>query len=172
MIWPDWKIEAACEADSPLIWPFRKEQLNPASYDLRLGDEIMIEVADTKDLQLLDISGRTEERPYWLDPGHFCLAASQEFFNLPPQVAGEFKLKSSRAREGYENLLAGFADPGWHGSRLTLELKNMRRFHPLGLYPGLLIGQMIFLQMLGEPLQTYKTTGRYNGDPGVQASKG
>ena len=66
MIWPDWRIEQACEADPPLIWPFRKEQLGPASYDLRLGGELMIEVADTPELQRLDISDRTKERPYWL----------------------------------------------------------------------------------------------------------
>ena len=132
MIWPDWKIEQACEAEQPLIWPFRKEQLNPASYDLALGDSIMIEVADTPELQRLDISDRTKERPYLLEPGHFILAESQEVFNIPTCVACEFKLKSSRAREGLEHLHtepdegldhldARFCDPGWYGSRLTME---------------------------------------------------
>lgn len=172
MIWPDWRIEAACEAEPPLIWPYRKEQLNPASYDLTLGNTIMIEVADTSELQELDISGKTREHPYLLEPSHFVLAESQEVFNIPNQVAGEFKLKSSRARSGLEHLHAGFADPGFHGSRLTLELVNMRRFHPLPLYPGLLVGQMVFEQMLGSPLTSYAQTGRYNGDMKVTASKG
>ena len=172
MIWPDWKIEQACEAEPPLIWPYRKEQLGPASYDLRLGNTIMIEVADTPELQELDISGKTKEHPYLLEPGHFMLAESQEVFNIPTWVAADFKLKSSRARSGLEHLHAGFADPGWHGSRLTMEFVNMCRFHPQRLYPGFLVGQMVFTQMLGTPLTSYAQTGRYNGDLRVTASKG
>ena len=91
MIWPDWKIEAACWADDPLIWPFRKEQLNPASYDLRL--EIMIEV-DTKDLQLLDISDRTEERPYWLTLGIFALLLLKNFFIYLRRLQVNLSLKA------------------------------------------------------------------------------
>jgi len=170
MIWPDWKIEQACEAEQPLIWPFRKEQLNPASYDLALGDSIMIEVADTPKLQRLDISDRTKERPYLLEPNHWVLAETKEVFNLPNYLAAEFKLKSSRAREGYQHMLAGYCDPGWNGSKLTLELKNVRRFHPLPLYPDLLIGQMIFCQMLVSPLTSYAQTGHYNNHLQVMPS--
>ena len=83
-----------------MIWPFRKEQLNPASYDLTLGSTIMIEVADTPELQRLDISDRTKERPYLLEPGHFILAESQEVFDIPNYVACNFE-KSSRARESW-----------------------------------------------------------------------
>ena len=61
---------------------------------------------------------------------------------------------------------------GWHGSRLTMEFVNVRRFHPQHLYPGRLVGQMVFKQMLGAPLKDYKETGRYNGDLKVTASKG
>ena len=172
MIWPDWKIEQACEAEQPLIWPFRKKQLNPASYDLTLGNTIMIEVADTPELQELDISGKTREHPYLLEPGHFVLAESQEVFNIPNYAVCNFELKSSRAREGLEHLKAGFGDCGWHGSRLTMEFVNMRRFHPQHLYPGRLVGQMVFKQMLGAPLTSYAQTGRYNGDMKVTASKG
>ena len=170
MIWPDWKIEQACEAEPPLIWPFRKEQLGPASYDLRLGGELMIEVADTPELQRLDISDRTKERPYWLDPDHWVLAETEEMFNLPNYLAAEFKLKSSRAREGANHALAAYCDPGWHGSKLTLELMCARRFHPVPLYPGFLIGQMIFTQMLAVPLKSYAQTGHYNNHLQVMPS--
>jgi dCTP deaminase len=69
-------------------------------------------------------------------------------------------------------MLAGFCDPGWHGSKLTLELKNARRFHDLPLYPGLKIGQMVFHKMYASPLRDYSETGRYNRDRSVAASKG
>jgi dCTP deaminase len=81
-------------------------------------------------------------------------------------------LKSSRAREGLEHLLAGYCDPGWHGSRLTLELHNSRRFHNIPLWPGMKIGQMVFHVIAGTPERTYRETGRYNGDTQVTASRG
>ena len=130
----------------------------------------MIEVADTPELQRLDISDRTKERPYWLDPDHWLLAATEEVFNLPNFLAAEFKLKSSRARAGANHALAAYCDPGWHGSMLTLELMCSRRFHPVPLYPGLLIGQMIFTQMLGTPLKSYAQTGHYNNHLQVMPS--
>ena len=87
-------------------------------------------------------------------------------------MAAQFVLKSSRAREGLEHLLAGFCDPSWHGSRLTLELSNARRHHSVPIWPGMKIGQMVFHLITGTPERTYAVTGRYNGDLGVTASKG
>ncbi len=90
---------------------------------------------------------------------------------MPEDVAGLFFLKSSRAREGYENLHAGYADPGWHGSALTLELKNARQLQPLPVYPGLKIGQMVFFRMSSKPALSYAAVGHYNNDKLVAASK-
>ena len=104
-----------------------------------------------------------------LQPGEFCLAETLELFNLPDDICSTFLLKSSRAREGYGHMLAGFADPGWHGSRLTLELKNERLHHPLPLYPGLKIGQMVFHRMT-PPLRSYRETGHYNNHLTVMPS--
>jgi dCTP deaminase len=59
-------------------------------------------------------------------------------------------------------LLAGWCDPGWHGSRLTLELKNERLHHAIPLFPGLKIGQMVFHAMSNTPMKSYRETGHYN----------
>jgi dCTP deaminase len=91
---------------------------------------------------------------------------------LPDYVAGVFCLKSSRARDGWDHAEAGFCDPGWYGSRLTMELKNSRRLNALPIWPGMRIGQMKFLLVSGTPERTYAQTGRYNADLGVTASKG
>lgn len=155
-----------------MVWPFVPALLNPASLDVTLGDNIMIEVADQRQLVAMNISDRTAEDPYWMLPSEFCLAETREVFAIPENISAQFVLKSSRAREGYENLLAGWCDPGWHGSRLTLELKNVRRFHDLPLYPGLKIGQMVFHRMDSMPHRNYAETGRYNNDQQVAASKG
>jgi dCTP deaminase len=165
----DWEIRARCEK-SEMVVPFDAELLNPASLDVLLGDNLMIETMYQEELVRLDISGRTEDDPYLLMPGHFCLAETREFFNLPDDISAQFVLKSSRARSGLNHLLAGWCDPGWHGSKLTLELKNERRNCPLRLYPGLKIGQMVFHFMSNVPQASYALTGHYNNHATVMPS--
>jgi len=157
----DWEIRSLCQA-SQMVWPFDEKLLNPASLDVRLGSNLMIEVRDQPELMRIDISERTEDEPYLLLPGEVCLAETIEQFNLPDDISAEFVLKSSRARDFYGHMLAGWCDPGWHGSKLTLELKNERRYHPLPLYPNLKIGQMVFFRMSAIPLKSYALTGHYN----------
>ena len=59
-------------------------------------------------------------------------------------------------------MLAGWIDPGFHGSRLTLELKNETKYTDLPLYPGLKIGQIVFHKMNNVPQASYAVTGNYN----------
>ncbi len=59
----DWEIRSLCE-QSQMVWPFRADLLNPASLDLVLGNEIMIEVADQRELVRMSIAERTAEDPY------------------------------------------------------------------------------------------------------------
>ena len=169
----DWEIKNLCEAG--MIEGYAEDLINPASLDVRLGGRLMIEVADTKDFVNVDISHRTSKNPYRLMPGEFCLAETKEIFHISDTLSAQFVLKSSRAREGYENLLAGWIDPGFglsKGSRLTLELVNARRHWDLPLYPGMKIGQIVFFKMSSIPINSYSKVGRYNGDLRVSASKG
>ena len=165
----DWEIKARCQK-SQMVVPFDAELLNPASLDLRLGLYLMVENICDPELLRVDISGRTEDDPFMLQPGEFCLAETLELFNLPDDICGTFLLKSSRAREGYTHALAGFCDPSWHRSRLTLELKNNRLHHALPLYPGLKIGQMVFHEMSKVPMRSYRETGHYNNHLTVMPS--
>ena len=109
----DWEIRSLCQA-SQMVWPFDEKLLNPASLDVRLGLNLMIEVRDQPELMRIDISGRTEDDPYLLLPGEVCLAETIEQFDLPDNVSAEFVLKSSRARDFYGHMLAGWCDPGYH----------------------------------------------------------
>jgi dCTP deaminase len=170
MILADFQIRALCETG--MVTPFDPALVNPASLDLRLGDNILIESAEGPGLVPYSLANHTPENPYRLVPGQFVLAETQETFKLPNTLAGQFVLKSSRAREGLQHLFAGYCDPGWHGSRLTLELKNVRQLHWVALWPGLRIGQMKFLTMDARPLASYAVTGRYNADTTVAASRG
>ena len=172
MILPDWQIRQLCL--DGMVTPFDPVLLNPASLDVRLGRHIMIEQSGTADMLLLDLGmdGYCETDPFVLRPGQFILAETIETFHLPDHIAAQFMLKSSRAREGLEHLMAGYCDPGWHGSKLTLELHNSRQLSGVALWPGMKIGQMVFHRMSEKPLRSYAETGRYNGDSTVQGSRG
>jgi dCTP deaminase len=170
MILADWQIAERCRAG--MITPFDPSLVNPASLDVRLGDLLLIESAQSPQLVPYPLNRHSQDDPYELRPGQFCLAQTLEVFHLPDDIAAQFMLKSSRAREGLEHLMAGYCDPGWHGSVLTLELHNSRQLWSVGLWPGMKIGQIVFHLMAERPVASYAQTGRYNGDSAVQASRG
>jgi dCTP deaminase len=171
MLLPDHEIRRLCQQHR-MVSPYREELLNPASLDVRLGDRIMIEQEDGPDLQIVGLCEYSRENPFLIHPGEWFLAETQEIFHLPDHVGAQFVLKSSRAREGWDHSEAGWCDPGWYGSRLTMELKNARQFTSLPIWPGMKIGQMKFILVSGVPERSYAQTGRYNADLAVTSSKG
>jgi len=170
VILPDHHITRLCEAG--LVSPFDASLVNPASLDVRLGGTLLIESAAGPELVPYPLDRHDEAEPFWLRPGQFVLADTLEAFFMPDDVAGEFRLKSSRAREGLDQALAVWLDPGWCGSVLTMEIRNNRQLHPIPLWPGRRIGQIILHLMATPPERSYRETGRYNGDQTVAASKG
>lgn len=171
MLLPDHEIRRLCQLKHMVV-PFDLDLLNPASLDVRLGDRIMVEQEESTALEIVGISEHSQEDPFLIYPGEWFLAETQEIFNLPDHVGAQFVLKSSRAREGWDHAEAGWCDPGWNGSRLTMELKNSRQHHPLPIWPGLRIGQMKFILISGRPERSYAEVGRYNADLSVTASRG
>jgi dCTP deaminase len=149
-----------------LVEPFDPDLINPASIDVTLGPEILVE-NDHGDFTPISI----ENNEFYMPPGAFVLAATAEYIRVPNNLEAVFQLKSSRGREGYEHALAGYIDPGFHG-RVTLELSNIRRFKELPLRAGMRIGQLRFAKVDAIPMRPYSLTGRYQGDEGVQISKG
>ena len=171
------------------------ENISGASIDITLDDEIMVELdcydvcdpkttyeeflheqegVDLKAKESIDMyKVKIPEEGYRLYPGEFILASSREVFNLPNNVAAEYKLKSSLARSGLQHMLAGWCDPSWTNSKLTLELKNVTESHVLILKKGMKIGQMIFFEC--EPVpedKSYAKKGQYNSQETVTANKG
>ena len=165
----DTEIRALCEEG--LVDPYDPTLVNPASLDVRLGENLLVEVPLTSQMQPFSIRGYTEEHPFLLPPKEFILAETVETFFLPSFLAGQFALKSSRARSGIEHLMAGYCDPGWQGSKLTLELQNARAIHPVALWPGMRIGQLVFHVMSARPAEDYSIVGHYNFDQKVTAAK-
>jgi dCTP deaminase len=165
----DHQIKAlALQSESPLIAPFNCSQLNPASYDVLLGDIILVEPkvpSEPRVWKRVDISST----PYMLSPGQFILASTVEYIYLPNDVEATFCLKSSRGRDGFDHALAGFCDPGFRG-QVTLELKNANQYHALVIQAGMRVGQLRFARLEDIPARGYDQTGRYNGQIGPTAA--
>lgn len=160
---------------------FDRAQINSASIDVRLGDTIYAEV-DSRQMTPIRLAGKGSPAMYKMEsrgtsitvhPGQFVLASTLEKFNLPNDIVAEFTLKSSLARAGLEHLHAGYCDPGWSNSTLTLELKNVLQFHAMELQPGMKIGQMKFYRVTEVPhSMSYATVGQYNNQTDATQSKG
>ena len=158
------------------------ENVNAASIDLTLDSKILFEQERSTWCKPIDLANKESidthahemtDDGYILMPGAFILASTRETFNLPDDISAEYKLKSSMARNGLEHLHAGWADAGFHGAKLTLELKNMTEHHVLRIRPNMPIGQMVFFRHQSVPKHaSYATKGRYNGQTEVTASKG
>lgn len=166
----DFQIANLCQTG--MVQPFDPALVNPASLDIRLGNSLLIETIEHPNMVPYPFGDHSQEHPYLLMPGQFVLAGSLEKFWLPKTICATFALKSSRAREAIDHAKAGFCDPGWHNSALTMEIRNNSQLHPRPLWPGMRIGQMVFEEMSSTPQRCYAQTGRYNGDATVQASRG
>lgn len=172
--------------DAGVIENAHADHINAASLDVTLGDRLYLEDPLTAPYTTLDLAkkelflpleqelSQDEHGPYWLlPPGAFALAATREVFHLPDNLAIEYKLESSLARCGLGHLLAGWGDPGWTNSVLTLELINHLRHHYLKLRPGQPIGQIVFWPGRAVPAHaSYATRGQYNHDRTATPSKG
>jgi dCTP deaminase len=161
-------------AKAGLVKPYHPEAVNPASIDLHLGPDLLLETVDEAGpgftlYQLAEL--HSEADPFLLQPGQFILAATAEQVDLHDDLSGQVQLKSSVARQGLEHLMAGWIDPGFRGT-ITLELHNSRQHRPVRLWAGMPVVQLVLLLMHDRPRQSYRETGRYNGQVLPTASRG
>ena len=172
-----------CEfVERGVIAPVDPKDINGTSIDVHLGPKILAE-RRYPELLYPTVSLRDKENVTWYEvditndfynlyPGEFILAHTVEVFDLPADISAEFKLNSSGARIGLDNALATWADPRWHGSTLTLELRNNTQNHIIRLHHGCRIGQMIFHRSAPVPEEkSYAVRGRYLNDKSVQIVK-
>jgi len=158
----------------------KPEHVNGASIDLTLGPTFWLESRDLHNGGVVDLSAKESpsmvesKGSIHLQPGEFCLAGTEQVFHLPDDIAAHFMLKSSLARAGLNHLFAGFADPTWHSSVLTLEYHNTLRHHSLILREGMKAGQLVLFKGTSPvpPEHSYAVKGQYCGDMQAQPSKG
>lgn len=155
--------------------------VNGSSLDVTLGPMIMVESPRPRLTRMSVVTAdrpqhfrevKVSDRPYTLKPGEFALARTMQVFTLPLNISAEFRLKSTMARLGLNQLLAVWCDPGWENSTLTLELKNENLFHGIQLRQGMRVGQMIFHQHAAiSPVASYAKRGKYNNQTAPVAAK-
>lgn len=163
------EIERCVRSGEIEITPFKEEQVNPHSYDMRLGETLL--VYDTKqgyfDLESREWEGPEpetyhikERRGYLLRPGDFVLGHTIERLYAPHHAA-LVDGKSSIGRMSLSiHTTAGYVDTGFSG-QITLELSTTA---PIVLRPGVRMCQVSFHTIVGS-IRPY--TGRYQGSVGV-----
>lgn len=156
MIKPDhWIREFAMNGG---ILPFNPEQINPASYDVTLGDHWICPTRDPEEACAETIT---------LFPGEVILATTREVLKMPRDVVCDLKLKSSMGRLWLNHSLSGWIDCNFSG-QVTLELQNLGPY-PRTLSAGMRIAQLVFMAMESAPEVAYgeKGVGHYQGQKGT-----
>jgi dCTP deaminase len=166
MFLSDVDIEKAVKKGNIVLKPFAPTRLQPASYDILLGNKFIVNeetsthfvdpsqkvYAKTREIEVKDGD------EFVLHPGVSVLGTSKEFFGSDMylvQVGG----KSSLARVGLMiHNTAGLINPG-HFLHITFELCNLNNV-PIILRPGMEIAQLTFSQLSSPASSTYKNAAR------------
>lgn len=160
-----------------MIEPFNRDQVQPVSYDVRLGDSCKSLKAKTtrniarpseSEWEAYDHVSEIRIRPH-----EFLLACTQETVHMPPSVVAQLVGKSTVARQGLIIESAGLIDPGFEG-QITLELHNLTDTE-LILPVGIRIGQLKFTHLAAPPAHGYgeaPTGSHYQAQTGATAPKG
>lgn len=129
---PDYEIR-----DREMIRPYNEDQLQPASYDLRLKEAERDEIL----------------------PGESMLGVTEEWVEVPSDLVGIVYGKSSIAREFLAIHYAGFIDPGFKG-RIVLEFTN-NSDKVIQFSKFKTIAQIAFIKMDGVPEKLYGECGNH-----------
>ena len=149
-----------------VIDPFRREQLNPNSYNLRLHDELRVHDSRNLDMRRENSSTQIVIPPDGLplQPATLYLGRTIEYTEtngFVPMLEG----RSSIGRLGlFVHVTAGFGDVGFKGY-WTLEIFCVQ---PIRIYSGVEICQIFYHTIQGD-YDTY-AGGKYQNNRGIQHS--
>jgi dCTP deaminase len=168
MFLSDKDILAEVRAGNITLEPFDAKRLQPATYDIRLGNTFIVnESHSTKVIdpakgvypstQTIEVDDGEE---FVLHPGVSILGYSKERFGSDSFLI-EVNGKSSLARIGLiVHNSASIVNPG-HYLNIALELCNLNNV-PIVLRPGMEIAQLSFSTLSSHTKKSYKETGRYH----------
>lgn len=170
MFLSDTDILKEIQSGTITLRPFDEARLQPASYDIQLGNKFVINEENITPFidPARKIYAKTREitvkdgEEFILHPGVSVLGTSKEYFGSNDfliQVGG----KSSLARVGLMiHNTAGLINPG-HFLHITFELCNLNNV-PIILRPGMEIAQLTFSKLSSPTRKQYKEVGRFAGD--------
>ena len=148
------------------IDPFSVDQVNPNSYNVRLGATLLVYTGEVVDAHRPNPTRRISigANGYVLEPDELYLGHTIERVGSDVFVPLLFG-RSSVGRLGlFIEITAPVGDIGFYG-QWTLMLSPIR---PLRVYAGMKIGQILFFVSSG-PIQAYN--GKYQASAGPQASR-
>lgn len=149
-----------------VIEPFKEGQVNPNSYDFRLGNTVTWyrdQVLDVREPNSTE-SVTLDHNGLRLDPGKIYLGHTDEVMGSEHFVP-IIRAKSGIARVGlFIHVTADLIDIG-SINQWTLQ---MHAVQPVTVYPNMLIGQVTFWKPVGR-IELYK--GKYQGSVGPQPSR-
>lgn len=165
----DVDIKKAVKDGKIVIKDFEEARLQPASYDILLGNKFLVH--NTESTLVIDPVKKIfpvtkeiiipEDGIFVLHPGVSVLGTSVDYFGSDEFLV-HLSGKSSLARLGLIiHNTAGIINPG-HFLNITFELCNLNHV-PIVLRPNMRIGQILFSQLTSPPQKDYKSTGRYHG---------
>lgn len=163
----DQDILKALKSGEIVIKDFDDERLQPASYDILLGNKFIVHNTEktTAIDPVMKIYPETKEIVipddglFGLHPGISILGTSVDYFGSERYLI-HLSGKSSLARLGLIiHNTAGIINPG-HFLNITFELCNLNHL-PIILRPNMRIGQILFSVLSSAPKKDYKSTGRY-----------
>lgn len=165
MILSDTRILEEVEKKTIIISPWNRECLGSNSYDVHLGKHLATYVDEELDARKHNQIRHFEipEEGYLLLPTVLYLGVTQEYTETHAHVPF-LEGKSSTGRLGIDiHATAGKGDVGFCGN-WTLEISVK---HPVRVYTGMPIGQLIYFPVDGEIEVKYnqKQNAKYSGQP-------
>ncbi|MDR3548099.1 MAG: dCTP deaminase [Candidatus Pacebacteria bacterium] len=163
----DVDIEKAVKEGSIVLEPFNKKNLQPASYDILLGNRFLISESHRHGFidpekkifpEMREVILKDGEQ-FILHPGIVVLGFSHDYFGSDKYLI-HLNGKSSLARIGLiVHNTAGLINPG-HFLNVVFELYNTNTI-PIILRPKMPIAQLTFSELSSSPRTNYEKVGRY-----------
>lgn len=155
------------EEGNIIIKPFDKKQINPNSYNLKLGKELVVYKEDVLDSKKQNATETIiiPEEGLVLEPNKLYLGKTVEHTETDkyvPMLNG----RSSIGRLGITiHVTAAFGDVGFKGT-WTLEIFTLK---PVRIYPNMEICQICYYPVIGDTNIKYQ--GKYLNQQDVTASR-
>ena len=160
------KIQQKVESKQIIIKPFNNNQLNPNSYDFRIGSKLLV----YKSL-ILDTRKKNKTKEINIPRSGYVLQPDRLYLGHTIEKIGSYKYvpivrgKSSTGRVGlFIHITADLIDIGYVGQYTLM----MHAVQPVKIYPKMRIGQVTFWRVFGN-INLYD--GKYQGGKSPQASE-